>query len=202
MKLVTEHKNHDELPKELINDAEFVALIEQEMREGGEKLAEDELQKKRLWQRLEGSIGQPATPARSRTYWPWALAAALLLGLIPLFQNKEQDQYKGGESGPPKEAGILSLEAENGGLKASLSPATEAQSFVALFWASEPFEVLWQGPRPSGSWSVPTVSLRPGRICAITGRDESEITRKINLIRELKEVPDDAPCQAVQPTSE
>lgn len=199
---MTEQKNHDELPKELINDAEFVALIEQEMREGGEKLAEDELQKKRLWQRLQGSIGQPAAPARSRPYWPWALAAAVLLGLIPLFQNKEQDQYKSGESGPSEEVGTLSLEAENGGLKASLSPAAEAQSFVALMWASEPFEVLWQGPRPSGTWSIPLDSLRPGRICAITGKNEAEITKKIHLIRELKEVPDDAPCQAVQPTSE
>jgi hypothetical protein len=192
---VTDHKPNDELPKDLIDDAEFVALIEQEMRDQEAAKAGDELQEKRLWQRLEKDIKPTAKPVR-RVIWPWIVAAIALLGLIPLFQNQEQDQLK---SGPPSTvAGTSSLmveHEEDDHLKVTFSFAADAPAYLALVQGTEPFTVLWDGPRPDAtSWSFPEAEKRSRRVCAIFGVDEADVTRKVSVIRELKEMPADAPC--------
>ncbi|WP_141735050.1 hypothetical protein [Oligoflexus tunisiensis] len=198
---MTDQKTPD-LPKDLINDAEFVALIEQEMREQNADISDDELQKKRLWQRLEADIGSTASPVKKHRYWPWALAAALLLGLVPWLQNqRQQDQWKGGESKPGLPANALTLTRDANQIKASLSETASEYRFLALVWATEPFHVLWQGPTPTGIWTFELNESRQGRVCAILADDEAQLTQKINIIRELKEVPVDAPCSEVTPPS-
>jgi hypothetical protein len=201
---VTDHKPNDELPKDLLDDAEFVALIEQDMRDQDAKEADDELQKKRLWQRLEKDIQPTPEPARRRMIWPWIVAALALLGLIPLFQNQknqEQDQWKSGASLAPVETTSLGVEREEDDhLKVTFSFAATAPAYLALVQGTEPFTVLWEGPRPDAtSWSFPEAETRSSRVCAIMGRDEADLVRKLTLIRELKEIPADAACGDLPP---
>ncbi len=196
---MTDHKPTDELPKELINDAEFVALIEQELQaEKGQ--GENDIQKQRLWQRLEESLPAAAAPQPKRAYWPWALAAAVLLALIPLLPRKEQDQYKGGET--DSQPAELILKEESATIKARLVPFPPEQNYLALITDAEPFSVLWQGVGSKGDWLVPRDQLQAGRLCAITGKDPADITEKVNIIKSLNQIPSDTPCRVLSLTKE
>jgi hypothetical protein len=182
---VTDDKKIEPLPKDLINDAEFVALMEAEMRDAGADAPTDELAQKRLWQRLEASTKS------ERRLWPWALAAALALGLLPFLQKKDEDQFKGGQEST--KTGIqLAVTLDEDSYTISYSGAEAG--FLALVESKEPYDVLWLRNGPSGSWSIPKSEVHSSRACAITGQDITDITKKLNVIRELGQLPADAPC--------
>ena len=187
---MTDQKTPEPLPKDLISDAEFVALMEAEMRDAAAPA--DEVAQKRLWQRLEASTGAAASPKSGRRLWPWALAAAFALGLLPLIQNKETDQFKSGQESGAK-AGVQ-LTVTQGKDAYTISYKDSLTGFLALVEDKEPYDVLWLRNGPSGSWTVPKTEMRAGRVCAIAGQDIGDITKKLNLIRELKQLPADAPC--------
>jgi hypothetical protein len=198
-KRVTVDQKNEPIPKDLINDAEFVALMEAEMRDAQADTPPDELAQKRLWQRLETSTGTAATKP-GRKLWPWAVAAALALGLLPLLQNQDQDQFKSGQESAPKTSTQLSVTADKDAFTISYT-GVEA-GFLALVEDKEPYEVLWLRNGPSGSWSVPKSELQTSRVCAITGQDITDITQKLNIIRELRQLPTDAPCLTFPEPSE
>ena len=184
---MTDDKKMEPLPKDLISDAEFVALMEAEMRDAEAKAPTDELAQKRLWQRLEASTA----PKPGRRLWPWALAAALALGLLPFLQKKDEDQFKGGQEST-KTSVQLSVTVDKDAYTVSYSGADEG--FLALVEAKEPYDVLWLRNGPSGSWSIPKTEVNTTRACAITGQDITDVTKKLNIIRELRQLPADAPC--------
>jgi hypothetical protein len=198
-KTVTDDKTIEPLPKDLMSDAEFVALMEAEMRDTDSNAPSDELAQKRLWQRLEASTG--AAPSKpGRRLWPWAVAAALALGLLPLLQNKDTDQFKSGQESPTQTKIQLSVAADKDVFTISYSGVDEG--FLALVEDKEPYEVLWLRNGPSGSWTIPKSEVRTSRVCVIPGQDITDITKKLNVIRELRQLPDDAPCLTFPEASE
>lgn len=197
---MTDDKKIEPLPKDLISDAEFVALMEAEMRDSKADAPTDELAQKRLWQRLEASTGTAApTPKPARRLWPWALAAALALGLLPFLQKKEDDQFKGGQE-TAKTSVQLSVAPDKDAYTISYSGAEAG--FLALVEDKEPYDVLWLRNGPSGSWTIPKSEVHTSRVCAITGQDITDITKKLNVIRELRQLPGDAPCLTFPEPSE
>ncbi|HET9240153.1 MAG TPA: hypothetical protein VFO10_23015 [Oligoflexus sp.] len=197
---MTDHKKPEDLPKDLISDAEFVALLEAEMRDAETDAPTDEIAQKRLWQRLEASTGAEARKA-GRKLWPWAVAAALALGLLlPFLQEKDADQFKSGQQGAPKAGVELSLTMDKDDYIISYK-GSDAE-FLALVDSKEPHDVLWLRNGPSGSWTIPKSEVNTSRACAIGGEDITDITKKLNIIRELKQLPTDVPCLTFPDPSE
>lgn len=194
---MTDDKKMEPLPKDLISDAEFVALMEAEMRDAEAKVPTDELAQKRLWQRLEASTG--AAPKPARRLWPWALAAALALGLLPFLQKNDEDQFKGGQESTQTSI-QLAVTMDKDVYTVTYSGADEG--FLALVEAKEPYDVLWLRNGSSGSWSIPKSEVDVTRACAITGQDITDVTKKLNIIRELRQLPADAPCLTFPETAE
>lgn len=191
--------------RQLLEDAEFCALIERDFAQQAEP--GNELSQKRVWQRLEQSLaitkeepGIIKNPSSGRNWHPlfWLLpmAAALLFGLLPLVQKQAQqeDQWKGGTNSPlPEQLNLQLIVTESQKLIRIDSPAP---AFALLYVPEAPdYRIVWQGelnPQQPLEWALSSQGFK--RLCLLKNADQAALLKQYQWIKDLATVPEDARC--------
>ena len=186
-----------ELDRSLLDDDEFVKLIEREASE--QLVTEDHVSQQRVWKRLQSSQSKPLRRSKVTFAWAAAAAAALLVGISSQFLLKKplpEDQFKSGGRSTKNSPMDLQLSLENGDLRIAITLRSAATSaFALLSDAATPY-VIWQGVEGAwpGSLVLPDTNLR---VCLVQARTSEDLQKKLSIIAEIKQLPSDSVCKEI-----